>query len=352
MTALAAPERFDPEDFVVEEIPAYAPSGAGGHTFVRIEKRGRTTEAVARELARVAGVRPGDVGYAGRKDRHAVTTQWLSVPGLDPAAALALALEGVRVLEAVPHGSKLRTGHLRGNRFTITLHGIDATTACSAAARLEVLARHGMPNRFGGQRFGREGDNAARGLALLGGEPRGREGGRSAGRDRREARFLLSALQSAIFNEALARRTLGLGEVEAGDVAVVHPSGGLFVVEDVAREAPRAAAFEISATGPMIGTRSGRRDPAPTGAPAAREAEAAAHWGVDLAAPLVVPRGLRLPGGRRALRVRPGEARAEHEGGALRLRFTLPPGAYATVLLEELEDRDEPAGDRAPDRTD
>ncbi|HKJ25381.1 MAG TPA: tRNA pseudouridine(13) synthase TruD, partial [Myxococcota bacterium] len=89
-------------------------------------------------------------------------------------------------------------------------------------------------------------------------------------------------------------------------------------------------------TGPMIGTRSGRRDPAPTGAPAAREAAAAEHWGIDLAAPFALPRGMRLPGARRALRVRPGEARAEHEGERLRLSFTLPSGAYATVLLEEI----------------
>lgn len=334
MAGLVVPERFAPEDFVVEEIPAYAPSGVGAHTFVRIEKRGRTTEAVARDLARAAGVRPRDVGYAGRKDRHAVALQWLSVPGLDPEAARALDLEGVRVLEAVPHASKLRTGHLRGNRFTITLHDVGAEAAARATARLEALARDGMPNRFGRQRFGRQGDNASLGLALLRGE--------ASRRDRREARFLLSALQSAIFNEALARRTVGLGELEAGDVAVVHASGGLFLVDDPAREAPRAAAFEISATGPMIGTRSGRRDPAPTGAPAAREAAAAARFGVDLAAPLALPRGLRLPGARRALRVRPGEARAEHESegeiGRFRLHFTLPAGSYATVLLEALSE--------------
>jgi len=329
MTALVIPERFAPEDFVVEEIPAYPPSGEGGHTFVLVEKRGRTTEAVARELARAAAVRPRDVGYAGRKDRHAVTRQWFSVPDLDPAAARALELENARVLEATPHGSKLRTGHLRGNRFTLTLHGVGADAAAAAAARLEALACAGMPNRFGSQRFGREGDNAERGLRLLRGE------GLPA-RERREARFLLSALQSAIFNEALARRPVPLGEVELGDVAVVHPSGGLFVVEDLAREAPRAAAFEISATGPMIGTRAGRRDPAPGGAPAAREAEAAAALGVDLAEPNTLPRGLRLPGARRALRVRPAEAESEHEGDRFRLRFTLPSGSYATVLLEEV----------------
>ncbi|MBW2313632.1 MAG: tRNA pseudouridine(13) synthase TruD [Deltaproteobacteria bacterium] len=325
---LALPERFEPDDFVVDEIPAYPPSGSGGHTFLQVEKRGWTTEALARVLARAAGVGPRDVGYAGRKDRHAVTTQWFSVPGFDPEAALALDLDRVRVLEATPHESKLRTGHLRGNRFTVTLHDVDAGDARAASDRLDRLARDGMPNRFGRQRFGHDGDNAAGGIALLRGETRPR--------DRREARFLLSALQSAVFNEALHRRALPLGELEVGDVAVVHPSGGLFVVEDLTREAPRAAAFEVSPTGPLFGTRSGRRDPAPEGAPAAREAEAAASLGVDLSAPLTLPRGVRLPGARRALRVRPEEPGVEHEADRLRLRFTLPPGSYATVLLEEL----------------
>jgi len=328
VTRLVVPERFAPEDFVVEEIPAYPPSGTGGHTFVRVEKRGRTTEAVARELARAAGVRARDVGYAGRKDRRAVTTQWLSVPGLDPQAARRLDLTQARVLEAVPHGSKLRTGHLRGNRFTLTLHGIDAATATAARRHLDALARRGMPNRFGRQRFGREGDNAERGLRLLRGE--------RASVDRREARFLLSALQSAIFNEALRQREAALDQLEVGDVAVVHASGGLFVVESAIVEAPRATAFEISATGPMIGTRSGRKDPAPRGAPARREAAAAAALGADPGAALTPPPGLRLPGGRRPLRVRPSEANVRHEGDRLAVSFVLPPGSYATVLLEEI----------------
>jgi len=330
---LALPERFVPEDFVVEEIPAYSPAGEGAHTFVRVEKRGRTTEEVASSLARAAGVRPRDVGYAGRKDRHAVTTQWLSAPGLEPEAALALRMPGVRVLEAARHPHKLRTGHLRGNRFTITLHGVSEVSAVQARERLEAFARLGMPNRFGAQRFGREGDNAERGRAVLCGELRPR--------DRRKARFWVSALQSAVFNEALRLRDLPLHEVEAGDVAVVVGRGGLFVVTDVEREAERAARFEISATGPIFGARAGTRDPAPEGRVAAREAQAMLRLGLDPSALAAPPRGLRLPGGRRALRVRAADATALHEGDRLRLGFVLPPGSYATVLLEELS-RSEP----------
>jgi tRNA pseudouridine13 synthase len=315
--------RCEPEDFRVDEIPLYAPSGEGGHTFVRIQKRLRTTEELARDLARAAGARPADVGYAGRKDRVAVTTQWFSVPGLAPEAALALALPGASVIEAKRHPHKLRTGQLAGNRFEIVARDVDAESVRDAPARCERWLREGLPNRFGAQRFGWGGGNLEAAQRLLRGE---RIGG-----DRRHARFLLSALQAAVFNAVLSQRPLPLAELELGDVAMLHASGGQFVVEDLAREAPRAAAFEISATGPIFGTRVIE----PTGAAAERERAALAALGVDPAA-LKPPPGIRLRGARRALRVRPEELDVAAVGDTLRLRFTLPAGSYATVALEEL----------------
>jgi tRNA pseudouridine13 synthase len=314
-----------PEDFVVDEIPAYAPSGEGGHTLLRIEKRDCTTEEVARALARAADVAPSEIGYAGRKDRVAIARQWFSVPNLDPLRALHLALSRARVLEAARHPHKLRTGHLRGNSFEIALRDLGADTAARASARLAQIARDGMPNRYGEQRFGRDGDNAERAAALL--------AGRETVRDRRHARFLISALQAAVFNEVLAARPLAVGAIEAGDVAVVHASGGLFLVEDLAREAPRAADFEISATGPIFGTRVLE----PTGAPLQRERAALVACGLDPDATLTPPRGVRLRGARRPLRVPVPDAAVDaSEDGVLRLRFTLPAGSYATVLIEEL----------------
>ena len=180
-----------------------------------------------------------------------------------------------------------------------------------------------MPNRFGEQRFGRDGENVRRGQRLLRGE--------AARVDRRTARFLLSALQAAVFNAALAARETPLSALETGEVAMVHASGGCFVVEDLAREAPRAAAFEISATGPIFGTRVLE----PRGAAAERERAALAQFGVS-PDNLPVPRGIRLRGARRPLRVRPEDATAEAGEGALVLHFSLPPGSYATVLIEEL----------------
>jgi tRNA pseudouridine13 synthase len=315
--------RSIPEDFRVEEIPLYRPTGAGDHTFVNVEKRLRTTEDVARALARIAGSRARDVGYAGRKDRVAVATQWFSVPRLDPVRARDIALPGIKVLEAVRHPHKLRTGQLRGNRFHIVVRDLDDRARATAVQRLERACRLGMPNRFGAQRFGRGGENVGRAQRLLRGE--------GAAADRRSARFLLSALQAAVFNAALAARETPLDALEWGEVAMVHASGGCFVVEDLAREAPRAAAFEISATGPIFGT----RVLTPRGEAAARERAASERLGVD-PGNLNLPRGIRMRGARRPLRVRPEDARAEPKGGGLVLRFSLPPGSYATVLLEEL----------------
>jgi len=314
--------RTTPEDFRVDEQPLYPAAGAGGHTFVRVEKRLRTTEAVARDLARAAGARPQDVGYAGRKDRVAVATQWLSVPDLDPEAALALELPGARVLEAVRHPHKLRTGHLSGNRFEIRVRGVDAAERARAEARCAEIAARGMPNRFGDQRFGRAGDNAERARRLCAGE--------IVVRDRRDARFLVSAWQSEVFNAVLAARPLPLDELEAGDLAMRHDSGGVFLVADPARESERARAFEISPTGPVFGPRMTW----PEGAVAVRERAVMADHGLDPDA-LRLP-GVRARGARRALRVRPDRLALAAEGEDVLVRFELSAGSYATVLVEEL----------------
>jgi tRNA pseudouridine13 synthase len=314
--------RTEPEDFRVDEQPLYAPAGEGGHTFVRVEKRLRTTEAVARDLARAAAARPQEVGYAGRKDRVAVATQWFSVPGLDPDAALALELPGARVLEAVRHPHKLRTGQLRGNRFAIRVRGADATSLARARARgAEIFAR-GLPNRFGDQRFGRDRDNAERARRFCAGE--------LSVRDRRDARFLVSAWQAEVFNAVLAARPVPIDELEAGDLAMRHDSGGVFAVTDPAREGERARRFEISATGPLFGPRMTW----PACDVALRERAVMSAHGLDPDA-LRLP-GVRARGARRAIRVRPVELSIDGSGEEVLLRFDLPAGSYATVMIEEL----------------
>jgi tRNA pseudouridine13 synthase len=312
-----------PEDFVVDEIPLYPPSGEGEHTFLRVEKRLRNSEGVRRELARLAGVRPAEVGYAGRKDRVAIARQWFSVPRLDPGRALALEGEGIRVLEAVRHPHKLRTGQLRGNRFELTLR--DLSEPGRMAPALAEMVSRGMSNRFGSQRFGSDAGNAARARALLEGAP--------VTGNRSQVRFLFSALQAEVFNAVLAARPLPFDRLETGDVAWLHASGASFLVEDAEREAPRAAAFEISPTGPIFGSRMLE----PRAAPQERERAVYQSLGLPSRETLRLPRGIRLRGARRPLRVRPGAASSEFLGdGVVRLSFTLPPGSYATVLVEEL----------------
>jgi len=174
--------RTTPEDFFVDEEPAYPPKGEGEHVFVKIEKRGLTTQMAVERIAKALNVKARDIGVAGMKDRHAVTRQWLSLPPpTQPEAAQALALEDVAILEVARHPHKLRTGHVRGNRFRLRVRGVapDSEVAvANARAILDRLAQPpGAPNWYGEQRFGRDGDNAARGRAIVNGEgfPRDRK---------------------------------------------------------------------------------------------------------------------------------------------------------------------------------
>lgn len=325
-----------PDTFLVEEIPAYLPSGAGGHTFVWIEKRGITTLDAVGELARRLGLSPRDLGYAGMKDRHSTARQWLSLPGVTPEAALAgesgeSGGGGVRVLRAERHGHKLRVGHVAANRFEVVVGDVDGAAGLAALGEgLARVAAAGLPNRYGEQRFGAAADNAARGLALLRGERRER--------DRRLRRLLLSATQAAVFNEVLAlRRAEGsLATVLAGDVLQRRDSGGVFVTTEPDLDQRRLDAGELVITGPMPG--GWAREP-PPGTPArAIEERALAAVGVSGAAFAAL--GKDLPGTRRPLltTVTLGTPPAEPgpDAGAARLRFTLPAGSYATVLLAEI----------------
>ncbi len=248
------------------------------------------------------------------------------MPGWPPEEARRFSLPGVTVLRAARHPHKLRTGQLRGNRFRLRLRGLDEHAGDALRRGLAELQAEGMPNRYGAQRFGRDGRNAEQGRELLLGRRRSRG---------REGRFLISALQAAVFNEVLAARPLPLARLECGDIAVRHVSGGLFEVEEPAREQPRADAFEISPTGPIPGARSQLAG----GEPGRRERAALDHWGLAPEVFTKPPRGLKLRGARRALRVRPEDVTLEREDDAWRLGFGLPAGSFATVLVEELADR-------------
>jgi tRNA pseudouridine13 synthase len=333
-----------PERFVVEEIPAYSPCGEGEHTFLWIEKRGLTTPEAVRRVASALGADARDIGYAGMKDRHAVTRQWLSVPRVDPELARQVESPDLTVLEAIRHGNKLRTGHLRGNRFEVVLTAPitgereqdEARWVTEVRKRAEALAATGVPNRYGEQRFGAGGDNATAGLAILRGQRRER--------NHKLRKLLLSAAQSAVFNSALELRAAtagGLRAVRGGDVLQKVASGGLFISEDTATDQLRVDAGELCPTGPLPGSR--EKEP-PPGTPArALEDEALAAVGATRED--FERAGRDLPGARRPVlvpltlgdpAVQPEPSLAGLDGVALRLRFTLPAGSYATVVVAAL----------------
>ncbi len=383
--------RSKPEDFCVEELPLYPPSGEGDHVFFEVEKRGIATPDLLRLVARALEVPHGSIGYAGRKDARAVTRQTLSVEHVSPEKVLALELEleGVRVLGAVRHGNKLRVGHLSGNRFRIVVRASDPARVEEARAMLGRLESDGLPNAFGPQRFGNRGDTWRVGAALVSGDaqeavrliagspgpsdegpvlrarelfeageygaaartwPRGyadcgrlsqamaRHRGRASralrALTRRELGFYVGAWQARIFNLVLAERMPYISRVEEGEVAFDHGTLRTFVVEDLREARARAEAFEISPTGPLVGAGTTRR--APGAAVGELERRVFAEHGADSIDPR---RMFGNEGGRRPLRIRPTEpwiGPVLDDPTALEVRFALPRGSYATAVLSEL----------------
>lgn len=326
--------RERPEDFFVEELPAYAATGEGEHVLVEVEKRGLSTHAALDALARELSIERSACGHAGLKDAHALTRQWLSLRGTRPEEALGVELEGLRVLRADWTRTKLRPGHLRGNRFRLRLRGVPAEREDDVQAVLELLVRRGLPNAFGPQRFGSDGENARRGRELV------RGGGARRRLPRERARLYVSAYQAWLFQRVLARRFDAFDGLLAGDLAWLHGNGAVFVVQDPGAEAQRARSFELSASGPLFGPEMIE----PRGEPLEIERGVLAEEG--LAGPDLGARGaLSWKGARRPLRVpvRGLEcvpARDAH-GAHLQLSFELPPGSYATALLRELTKRDD-----------
>lgn len=319
-----------PEDFVVDEVPLYPMSGEGEHLFVRIRKVRLTTREALRIVARAANVPDGEIGTAGLKDKHAVTTQWMSLPARRAGDPKNWTLPpSVSVVETARHGNKLRTGHLAGNRFTIRLTGVEPDALARAEAILRRIDERGLPNFFGAQRFGRGGSSLDDALAWLSGEA-------GEGPRRRvppfERKLFASVVQAEAFNRYVVRRLgRGLEGPLEGEVVRLSGTGSQFVVLDVPKEEPRWKARDILPTGPIVGPKMR----AASGAPLAMEREALAELGLSEAA--LAALGRHGDGTRRDLLVWP-----EHltvgpgEGGSIVVSMTLPAGSYATVLVREL----------------
>jgi tRNA pseudouridine13 synthase len=323
-----------PEDFEVEEVPAYQPCGEGEYLYLWIEKRDMGAEYFGRQVARRLGIGPGEVGMAGLKDRRAVTRQLVSVPVEVEPRLNQLEGDGIRLLNVSRHGNKLKPGHLRGNRFRILIREPTSNAAASLPALFERLGRQGLPNFYGGQRFGREGETVKLGLDLLAAKKTGV-------RNRFLRKLSLSAAQAALFNHYLTLRIQDglLGKVLMGDVMAKWPVGGLFVAEDLAAEQARCDARETVPAGPIFG-----RKMYPARAEAARrEEEVLSKARMSRAA--FHGFGKLLAGTRRHNFIYVDDLTGIMEPEGIRLCFTLPAGSYATVLLRELTRSGWMAGD-------
>ena len=377
------------EDFRVEEIPLYEACGEGTHVYFRVEKAGIATPAAVERIARYMDVRPSEIGVAGLKDARAVSVQMMSLEHADPRKLLAFNDRGARITWTSRHTNKLRPGHLAGNRFTIRIRQAGEAQLAPAREVLEVLSRRGVPNYFGPQRFGARGDTATLGEALVRNDPakfiaiylgrampddppdckaardafdvgafdrarkcwprhyanerralaayrKSKKPGRAiTAIDRRMKRLYVSAFQSRIFNEVLVARIGTIDHVFAGDMAQKTDTGGVFRVTDEAAEAPRAAALEISPTGPLFGFRCNLAD----GEPGRIEREVIDRQSVT-AEEFRHVGALKVKGGRRPLRfvmTAPHlTAGADGHGQFLELAFGAPSGCYATIVVQEI----------------
>jgi tRNA pseudouridine13 synthase len=318
-----------PADFVVEELPAYEPSGRGEHLFLWIEKEGISADALIEHLAQTLQIPRAAIGVAGLKDRHAITRQCVSVPAHVEDKVASASTEAIRIVWARRHQNKLKTGHLRGNRFSILLR-TDPGRLSAAETIVERLRSQGVPNYYGEQRFGLNGETAALGFALLRGETSAKA--LPAARRKFLLRLALSAAQSELFNMALADRMERgqLQTVHAGDVMRKVTTGGVFVAEEVPIEQARLNAGELQITGPLFGPKM----PQPRGAIAEREVALLA------AARLSAADFQRYPkltaGARRPYLIAVPDLTVAADPAGLRFTLTLPPGTYATVAMREV----------------
>ena len=376
--------KVNPEDFVVEEIPLYLPSGQGQHLYVTIEKRGISTYGAIKTIARALNVSPKDIGHAGLKDAQAVTRQTLSISNVSPNAVEKLDLPKIKILSAIPHRNKLKTGHLSGNRFTLRVRDVVEDSLPQAEATMAILAARGVPNFFGEQRFGNRGNTDKLGEALvrqdankfvaeyLGRPQEGESPPIFAARhlvdegkwedalskwpnalnderrvlaaivkangqtdvafkvlNKKLKGFFVSAFQSALFNQLMANRLDTLDVLQNGDVAYIHGKGAAFLVDNADTEQPRADSFEISPSGPLFGTKTLLAD----GEPGQKERAMMEQYGLSPES-FKIP-GLKIHGARRPYRIQVKQPNIWWDDG-LMVSFELEPGAYATTVMAEI----------------
>ena len=321
--------RSIPEDFQVDEISAYQPSGKGEHGYLWIEKRGLTSPELIHRIVRNLGVPAKEIGIAGQKDRHAVTRQFVSIPRRFAEHAAKLNDENIKVLFVTAHPNKLKTGHLRGNKFCLVLRSPSgAFTTGEAQAvydRLQTLAAEGIPNYFGTQRFGHHGNTLVDGLSLLKGTlPKDHW---PENKTRTMRRLVLSAVQSGIFNLVVAQRI--------NDGTLRTPLPGEVVIR---RQGTKPYILPVDGPTDVIipaGPMPGPEMLAATGAVADMEREIMSSLRLSNRD---FQKYSRLTSGiRRKMIEFPTEADARlTDDAAIMATFSVTSGTYATVVLREI----------------
>ncbi|UCN01432.1 tRNA pseudouridine(13) synthase TruD [Sulfurimonas sp. SWIR-19] len=335
-----------PRDFVVEEIPLYEFSGEGEHLILQVRKKNLSTNEMIGQIARYLGIKNKEIGYAGLKDKNAMTVQYISLHKKHEEALENFNFDGIKILSKTYHNNKLRIGHLKGNRFYIKLKKVNPTSAEKIDEALKNIEKFGMPNFFGYQRFGNDGDNHILGEKLAKGEARER--------NPRVKRLLINAYQSHLFNLWLSRRleintlvnSFKAQEIESllnmpneevkkmkeqkhpfklisGDVMEHYPNGRLFDFEGAKEDLERFNARDISVTGLLCGKK------------VRHATEIAGEIEKDY------DDEINADGARRYAWVFPTEieGRFNKQEAQYEMNFTLPKGSYATVLIEEIAKR-------------
>lgn len=376
------------EDFIVEEIPLYLPTGSGEHLYIFLEKSGLATDQVIHKLSNALGIKAMNIGFAGKKDRVGITRQWFSLLNIKKKQLQNLQIPGTRILEMEYHKNKLRPGHLKGNRFIICMQGVEKDSLTIVQQIIQTLQCYGVPNYFGAQRFGAKGDNPAIGLAVLQdnwesvfklilGNPtryeksaqilRARElfeqgeykkaleiwpndqyfaktalrylnenNGNFAKTGKQlpknQLRFYLNSLQAFWFNHSLAKRLPKINQIWPGDLAYLHKNGAVFKVKDAKAEQPRAETFEISPSGPIWGSKMIR----PEGEELNLENAVLHEHRCNIDALKTIFHHWRLEGERRSYREAIKHAEVSEKNNCLKISFDLASGSYATSVVREI----------------
>ncbi|VAY86761.1 tRNA pseudouridine 13 synthase [hydrothermal vent metagenome] len=330
-------------DFVVTEVPLYQFSGDGEHLVVTIRKKDLSTWDMIAIISDYIGCKSRDIGYAGLKDKNAMTIQFISIPKIYETKIDEFKHTNIKIIDKTYHNNKIRVGHLKGNKFFIRLKRVSSHNSKIIKSVLEQIITFGMPNYFGYQRFGINGDNYLKGQDII--------SGKLQERNKKLKQMYINSFQSFIFNNWLSKRIeisklinnfeiseiykkLNMTENEVrvlkqqkhpfkillGDVMSHYPFGRIFHAQDLVSEADK---FNL-------------RDRVPTGLLCGKKTKIAIYNAREIE--LLYDEKTTQNGSRRFAWIFPSdiESNFKEENNWLELKFTLPKGSYATELISEL----------------